>query len=483
MNMSYPNLESSATFEDSAKTIDRSYVFATNFCAARCSTSVTIKDNLFSFLCDIAIPLLPELQSCPSFACAADAVYHFKTRHSVLHGMLDQKKKRIIASLDAILYGSCYTQIIREVYGIGRSTLYRGIKEVNEYIESGENTSRADFSRCRKPGGGRKPINEKFPGIDDAVLRAVNIETSGDPESPLLYTSKSLYNIRNEVYRVFGELISTASVRKILNAHEYSLQSMVKKIAGFDSPYREAQFLEIEAILQICKDLGIPGISVDAKNKINIGKFARNGREWHKKDCPAEGFDHDYPSWGIGKVTPYSIFDFNANEGLVCVGLYHDTAEFSVNSIAYWYEIMGSVRYPNANTILITCDCGGSNGYKLKLWKVMLQKFADEYGLRIIVVHYPPGSSKYNKVEHGMHGYISMNWRGVQLDSKEKVVQYIRHTKTKAGLHIEAVVDERIYQKGIKVTREEMESLNLTSFSVLPQFNYVITPRSTHQNS
>ena len=301
--------------------------------------------------------------------------------------------------------------------------------------------------------------------------------TRGDPESPLLWTCKSTHNLANSLQSQ-GHKVSAQSVWRLLSFWDYSLQGNKKTKEGSSHPDRNSQFEHINEQVLDYQQRDQPTISVDTKKKENIGEFKNTGREYSKKGEPVKVKTHDFPDPKLGKAAPYGIYDMARNEGWVNVGISSDTAQFAVNSIRTWWNSMGKDSYPEAKELLITADCGGSNGYRTRLWKLELQKLADEIGLTISVCHFPPGTSKWNKIEHRLFCFISQNWRGRPLMTLQTVINLIGGTKTKKGLKVKAVLDENEYKKGIRVTDKEMKTINVIKDDFHGEWNYKIAPRN-----
>ena len=311
--------------------------------------------------------------------------------------------------------------------------------------------------------------------LEEELDKIIDPVTRGDPESALRWTSKSLVKIEKELNRR-GYKISYRTIGTLLKLQGYTLQSNKKRYEGSNHPDRDQQFEYIyEKVKQFLKG-DQPIISVDTKKKELIGKFKNDGKEWAEKQTPVEVNVYDFPSQAKGKVAPYGVYDLGKNKGWVSVGISKDTAEFAVNTIRTWWDQMGHYYYKNATDLLITADCGGSNGNRVKLWKRELQKLADYTHMTINVAHFPPGTSKWNKIEHRLFSYISKNWRGKPLINTETVVNLIRNTRTEKGLEVMAVLDKRIYKKGIKVSKKEMDTLNISTDFFHPECNYSISP-------
>ena len=391
------------------------------------------------------------------------------TKINTMLPLLDERQKRIFLALEANALGRGGVKCIHEISGVSQTTIIRGKKELEER-EAGNN------DRIRKPGGGRKRITDKYGDIKDEIEKIVADTTYGNPENPLTWTTKSLRNLK-ECLEEKGYEIKHDTVGKILKELGYSLQQNQKmQQLGEPHPDRDEQFRFInkkscEFILQ-----NQPVISVDTKKKELIGNFANEGAEYSKKKNPTKVLDHDFPIKELGKVAPYGIYDINRNEGFVNLGISHDTSEFAVASILRWWQTLGSNTYPNATKLYINCDGGGSNNVRRRLWKLQLQDLANITGLEVHISHFPPGTSKWNKIEHKMFCYISKNWRGKPLISVEAVIQLISSTTTTKGLTIICVKDERHYALGTAVTDEEFAAINIVREETLGNWNYAILP-------
>lgn len=390
--------------------------------------------------------------------------------------ILDEYQRRIFLSVIAENLGWGSSSDIAEFTGYSLQTLSRGRAEVKDLPRSPKSRSKAESGkRIRAEGGGRKSKVETEPEIRDAILRCVKDNTVGDPMTYLMWTAKSTRSIA-ESLKEEGIDISYRIVNEVLKREGYSLQQNRKYIqSGKPQPDRDLQFRFINTECEIMESTGCPVISVDTKKKELVGNYKNNGPEYRERGDPRKVNDHDFEG-DLGKVAPYGVFDPFANEGLVNVGISSDTAEFAVNSIRTWWSLMGKERYPDARKLMITADCGGSNGYRNRLWKKALQDFANESGLEILVRHYPPGTSKWNKIEHRMFSYISMNWRGRPLESLQVIVNLIGSTTTRTGLRVKCTVDEHVYEKGIKIDDEEMRSINLFEDHFHGEWNYRILP-------
>lgn len=391
-------------------------------------------------------------------------------KFAAISSSLNERGLRLWAAAEARSLGRGGITKLAAVTGLTIHTISRGIKELNrnEPVELAPHAS-------RRKGGGRKKLTSQSPGLLDELKKLIDPVTRGHPESPLLWTAKSTATLASELTSM-GHRISDRSVATLLKENGYSLQAMRKTKEGGEHEDRDAQFVRIASAVNLHQAQGQPAVSIDAKKKELIGTFANKGREWQPAGQPEEANVYDFIDKKLGKVTPYGIYDLAHNEGWVSVGIDKDTAEFAVESLRRWWREMGSPLYPGAKKLLITADGGGSNGSRVRLWKVALQKFAEETGMEIQVCHYPPGTSKWNKIEHRMFNHISMNWRGRALATREIVVNLIGETTTKAGLKIKAALDEGIYPTGIKISDKEMKNLKLTRDDFQPAWNYTLSP-------
>jgi hypothetical protein len=343
---------------------------------------------------------------------------------------------------------------------------------------AGDKTGDTEIVRCRRRGGGRKPAELKQPGITDALKDLVEAHTKGDPEALLLWTSKSVRNL-SRALGVLGYTASHVLVSTMLKEMGYTLQADRKDIAiSTQHPDRNAQFEYIHEQAKLFFLKGCPVLSIDAKKKEKIGNFANNGREYHKKGEGPKVLDHDFPIPELGSAIPYGVYDVFKNHGFVSVGISADTAEFAVHTIRRWWSGVGASSYPKAKEILITADSGGSNGYRVRLWKAELQILADELGIEITVLHFPPGTSKWNKIEHRLFAFISKNWRGRPLVSLALIVNLIGSTKIGAGNKVECIVDSHKYERGIGISDEEFNAINIKKHKFHGEWNYTIMPRS-----
>jgi len=380
---------------------------------------------------------------------------------------LNEKQRRVLAASEAKSYGRGGVSTIARITGICRQTIYNGLADLAQ-------GNRSD--RIRKPGGGRKRIRDQNPELVKKIEDLIDETTRGDPESPLRWTCKSVRNVEKSVQKA-GYSVSYRTVARILNEQGYSLQANRKTSEGKnDHLDRDRQFHYInEQAKRFLRD-GEPVISVDTKKKELIGRYKNAGREWEKKGRAVEVLSHDFPDPEVPKAVAYGIYDIGKNAGWVNVGVDADTAEFSVESIRRWWKWMGKKRYPKAKDILICADSGGSNGYRSHLWKRELQTLANQKKLRITVCHFPPGTSKWNKIEHRLFSYISMNWRGRPLTDYQTVVNLIASTTTKAGLTVKVRLDKKTYQRGIKVSPDEINQLALRQHEFHGEWNYTIKP-------
>ena len=383
---------------------------------------------------------------------------------------LNEASIRLWAANEAIMLGYGGVTMVARATGLSRTTIHAGIRELNA-----TEASPLAEGRIRRVGGGRKKLTEKDPGLRAALNQLVDPVTRGDPESCLRWTSKSTTKLARELTER-GHPISQRTVCDLLAEEGYSLQSVRKTREGGTHPDRDAQFQHLDEQARKMITAGQPVISVDTKKKELVGDFKNAGQEWQKAGEPAEVRVHDFIDPLLGKAAPYGVYDVSANQGWVSVGVDHDTAEFAVESIRRWWTRMGQPRYPDATRLLITADCGGSNGYRGRLWKVAVQRFADETGLIVQVCHFPPGTSTWNKIEHRMFCHISTNWRGRPLESLEVIVNLIGNTTTATGLIIHAEIDASLYPTGQKVSDDELARVQLRPDRFHGEWNYAIHP-------
>jgi transposase len=382
--------------------------------------------------------------------------------------VLDERRRRLWAAAEACSHGYGGIAAVARATGIDQETIRRGVRE----LESGE---LLEASRVRRPGGGNKPIEETHPGIEEELERLVAPATRGDPESPLRWSSKSAVKLAGALAER-GQRVSERTVLRLLKRLGYSLQANQKTREGADHPDRDAQFEHINQTVAEAIERGEPAISVDTKKRELVGDFKAVGRELEPKGRPVEVRTHDFKDKQLGHAIPYGVLDLIRDEGWVNVGIDHDTAQFAAASIAGWWERLGKKRYPDARSLTITADSGGSNSYRTRLWKVELQKLADATGLQITVCHFPPGTSKWNRIEHRLFSFMSLNWRGKPLISHEVIVNLIAGTKTSTGLKVYAQLDPRSYPKGVEVSDEQLAAVNIERDAFHGEWNYTIHP-------
>src|SRR3954471_12983770 len=358
---------------------------------------------------------------------------------------------------------------VERATGIARSTIGRGLIDLR-CDEQGT------AERVRRPGAGRKALSETDASLLDDLRGLVEPQTRGDPQSPLKWTCKSLRKL-SAALRDMGHRIGRTVVGELLRTLGYSRQANRKMREGSNHPDRDAQFGYINECVTAALAAGEPAISVDTKKKELVGDFKNGGREWRPKGAPEEVRVHDFVIPELGRAVPYGVYDIAGNTGWVSVGVDHDTASFAVNAIRRWWQSMGRARYPDARSLLVTADCGGSNGARVRLWKRELQALADELGITITVCHLPPGTSKWNKIEHRLFSFITQNWRGKPLVSYQAIVQLIAATTTRTGLNVKSEIDTAVYPPGIKVSDSEMAALNITPHEFRGEWNYTIAPR------
>jgi len=395
-----------------------------------------------------------------------------KNRIARMLPILDERQRRIFLATEALAIGHGGVKTVSEISGVSRVTIIEGKKE----ITNGEHTA-LEVGRCRQTGAGRKPVVEKHKGLVEAIGRIIEPHTKGDPMTFLTWCSKSLRHIE-EALKSEGFDVSYVTIAKILREEGYSLQTNRKDLAiAKDHPDRDAQFKYINDQSKLFFAKNAPVLSIDSKKKENIGNFKNSGREYHKSGEAPRVLDHDFPIKELGKATPYGIYDIFKNEGFVSVGISKDTAEFAVESIRKWWGIVGNKGYPDAKEMLLTADSGGSNGYRVRLWKAELQILANELGKKITVVHFPPGTSKWNKIEHRLFSFISKNWRGQPLISLAVIVSLIGATTTENGLKVDCVIDEWQYERGVEVSDEEFNSIVIKPHKFHGEWNYTISPQ------
>ena len=390
-------------------------------------------------------------------------------KYGQLDPYLNERQRRLVAAADAQLLGRGGVSQVAAASGLSRTTIHKGLRELQGDLTPDE--------RVREAGGGRKQIKRQQPAVLKELEQLVSPTTRGDPMSPLRWTCKSTSKLAAEL-RGKGYPISARTVARLLQKDlDYSLQANRKTKEGESHPDRNAQFEYIAAQTQAFQQRGQPVISVDTKKKELVGEFKNGGREWQPKRAPEAVKTHDFPDKELGKVAPYGVYDVGGNRGWVSVGLDHDTAEFATATISRWWRRMGSATYPAACELLILADSGGSNSSRTRLWKVALQGLADHIGLRLSICHFPPGTSKWNKIEHRMFCHITANWRGKPLTSHEVIVNLIGNTKTKTGLTIQAALDTGKYPIGIQVSDEDLAQVCMEKAQFHGEWNYRISPR------
>jgi transposase len=398
----------------------------------------------------------------------AAALAGVKQRYAALSPHLDERKRRLMVAAETVALGPRSLAGVSRATGMARTTIMRGIRELHQPDEVAE-------ERVRRPGAGRKRAVDKDPTLRGDLERLVEPGSRGDPESPLRWTCKSTRKLAAQLTEM-GHQIGPSLVRRLLHEMGYSLQANRKVLEGSSHPDRNAQFEHINAVSTEHLAAGEPVISVDTKKKELIGAYKNGGKELRPKGNPQPVLVHDFIS-ELGRVNPYGVYDVGQNAGWVSVGIDHDTAAFAVESIRRWWTTMGKAVYGNATKLLITADGGGSNGYRNRLWKFELQRLADETGLELNVCHLPPGTSKWNKIEHRLFSFISQNWRGKPLISYQVIVELIAATTTTKGLTVRSALDENTYEKGRTISDADMATLNVTRDAFHGEWNYTIRPR------
>src|SRR5712671_1121670 len=392
-----------------------------------------------------------------------------RKRYREMAPVLNEQSRRRFVALEAHALGRGGVSLMTRISGLARSTIYHGLSDIRHNVSAPE-------GRTRKKGGGRKKKAIQDPTLVADLKRLVEAVTRGDPMRPLLWTTRSLRNLVSELARK-GHTVCPTVVGDLLRGMGYSLQANSKTREGSRHIDRDAQFQYINTQATVFLAANEPVISVDTKKKELVGNFKNNGREWRPKETPELVNVHDFIDPKLGRAVPYGVYDITNNVGWVSVGTDHDTATFAVNAIRRWWRTMGKKRLPKAKRLMITADGGGSNGYRVRLWKVELQKLADELKLPITVCHLPPGTSKWNKIEHRLFSFITINWRGKPLRSYRTIVQLIAATTTDTGLKVRAELDENKYPKGVKVSDAQLATVNLTRHSFHGDWNYTIAPR------
>ena len=398
-----------------------------------------------------------------------------RAKFKALSPELTERSRRLWCAAEVKVIGHGGVTLVARATGVARSTIWHGLKD----LESAETLQPG---RIRRPGAGCKSLVEKDSTLLKDLRRLVEPSISGHPESPLLWVGKSLRKLAAEL-QAMGHDIGHVSVRNLLREQGYTLQSNKKSQEGKSHPDRDGQFRYIQKTVEDFQKRRQPVISVDCKKKELVGNFKNPGREWRPKGSPERVKVHDFMVKELGKAIPYGVYDPTQNAGWVSVGVDHETSAFAVRSIKRWWQVMGEKRYPKAKSLLITADSGGSNGSRVRLWKKELQEFSDKTGFTITVLHYPPGTSKWNKIEHRLFSYISMNWRGTPLTSLAAIVSLIAATTTRTGLRVRAEIDKGRYPKGVKVSEAEMLTLNLQRHDTYGDWNYTIRPRKPNRPS
>ena len=382
---------------------------------------------------------------------------------------LDERRVRLWAAAEAIALGYGGIAMVARATGLAATRIRRGIEELRS-------DGALEIARVRRSGAGRKRLVEQDPKLLEDLDRLVDEDSRGDPESPLRWTVKSVRVLAGEL-RAIGHQVCASSLLPLLCTLGFSLQSNRKVREGRQHPDRDAQFRYINTTTKAALAANQPVLSIDTKKKELVGDFKNSGREWRRKGSPERVRTHDFLDKELGKAIPDGIYEMGADRGWITVGVDRDTSQFAVNSLRRWWQKLGAERYPHAHTLTITCDCGGSNGNRTKLWKVELQKLADETGLQIQVLHFPPGTSKWNRVEHRLFSFITINWRGKPLYSLQTIINLIAATTTNSGLKVHAELDKGKYPK-VKVTDAELKAVNLHGHDFHPEWNYTIAPRA-----
>lgn len=390
-------------------------------------------------------------------------------KYESLKDVMNEAVRRRWAAAEAREIGYGGVSTVARSTGMSITTIRQGLRELYEGTELPQ-------GRVRRSGGGRKPVEAGDVTVCTDLEKLVEPHTRGHPESPLRWTCKSTAKLAEEL-QARGHAVTAPVVARLLRDNKYSLQANRKTREGLDHPDRNAQFVHINATVRAFQRRGQPVVSVDAKKKELVGDFKNPGREWAPEGRPVEVRSKDFPDKKLGKALPYGIYDILRNEGWVSVGITHDTAEFAVGSLRKWWQAMGRHAYPRAKELLVTADGGGSNSSRSRLWKLSLQTFADATGLAVTVCHFPPGTSKWNKIEHRMFCHITKNWRARPLESTEIIVNLISNTTTKKGLQIKAALDQKMYETGLAVSDTDLSSVRITQNSFHGEWNYTIHPR------
>lgn len=391
-------------------------------------------------------------------------------RFKLLEKHLDERQRRLVAAAEAEALGRRGITLVSRSTGVSRRAIRQGLEELRQAAPS-----ERDKHRIRREGGGRKKTLEKDPTLCTDLERLVEPTARGDPESPLRWTCKSVRQLAKELQRA-GHQVSHQLVSELLHDLDYSLQANRKTVEGTQHPDRDAQFAHINRRVRLFLRRGDPVISVDTKKKELVGNFKNGGREWRPQGEPERVLIHDFLIPELGRAIPYGVYDLGNNSGWVSVGIDHDTASFAVESIRRWWQSMGRPVYHDRKRLLITADSGGSNGARVRLWKVELQKLANELGMEVSVCHLPPGTSKWNKIEHRLFSFISMNWRGKPLLTYQVIVSLIAATTTAEGLKVQAALDPMTYPSGIKVSDAAVKALKLKPARFHGEWNYSLEP-------
>jgi len=404
----------------------------------------------------------------------AKIIARIRRKFRALKPEMDERMRRQWVASEARELGWGGVTLVARATKLSRPTIAAGWRE----LELPARQRAAEAPRVRRPGGGRRPLTETDPGLLAALEALIEPTTRGDPESALRWTCKSTRRLADELTRQ-DHPVGPGTVATLLRQAGYSLQANCKTREGASHPDRNAQFEHINACVQRFQKRGQPAISVDTKKKELIGDFRNGGREWRPEGEPEPVRVHDFLDKTLGKGIPYGVYDMLNNQGWVSVGIDHDTAQFAVNSIRRWWNQMGQRRFPRASELLITADGGGSNGHRSRLWKVSLQELADDLGIKLLVCHFPPGTSKWNKIEHRLFSFITQNWRGRPLVSHQTIVNLIASTTTRTGLIVKAALDTAHYETQIKVSDEQLARLRLIPHEFHGDWNYTLSPRRT----
>jgi len=395
-------------------------------------------------------------------------------RWEVMRNALDERQRRMLVAVEAMVLGRGGVSAVSAATGVSRTTITTGLNEIEAMGDLARTSIEpVPSSRTRRAGGGRKRIEAKDETLVSDLLALVDPLTRGDPESPLRWTCKSLRTLAEQL-QAAGHSVSHVVVGQLLKSQGYSLQGNAKVIEGNQSPDRNEQFEFINAAVTASLVANQPVISVDTKKKELVGAYKNGGQEWEPGGQPVEVKVHDFVDPELGRANPYGVYDIGADEAWVSVGTDHDTSAFAVQTIRRWWTSMGHERYPEAKQLLITADGGGSNGHRVRLWKLELSRLAQETGLDIQVCHFPPGTSKWNKIEHRLFSFITMNWRGRPLVSHEVIVNLIANTKTRSGLRVRAELDDAIYPKGVAVPDEDFDAIKIERHKFHGDWNYRI---------